>query len=137
LTVRRRRAVIDTNTFVSAAIKLGSIPDQAIRKALEEDIVLYSEDTWRELQEVLLRPKFDRYQVEAFRRRFLEALYAAIVPVQIVTAFKVCRHPKDDKFLDLAVSGNADLIITGDKDLLVLHPFHGIPIVSPADYLAL
>lgn len=49
---------------------------------------------------------------------------------------RACRDPKDDKFLSLAVSGGADLILTGDKDLLDLHPFRGIAIVSPQQYLA-
>jgi predicted nucleic acid-binding protein len=46
-----------------------------------------------------------------------------------------CRDPTDDKFLELAVSGNADLILSGDKDLLTLHPFRGIPIVTPAAFV--
>lgn len=49
----------------------------------------------------------------------------------------VCRHPKDNKFLELAIAGNADCIVTGDKDLLVLHPFRGIKIISPSDFLIL
>ena len=48
-----------------------------------------------------------------------------------------CRDPKDNKFLELALSGKADFIITGDDDLLNLHPWRGIAILSPADYLAL
>ncbi len=46
-----------------------------------------------------------------------------------------CRDPKDDKFLEVAVAGHADIIVTGDKDLLALHPFEGIPIVTPATFL--
>ena len=48
-----------------------------------------------------------------------------------------CRDPKDDKFLTLAVAANADYIVTGDDDLLVLHPFRGIQIIKPAEFLAL
>ena len=47
-----------------------------------------------------------------------------------------CRDPKDDKFLELALDGQADLLVTGDEDLLALHPWRGIPILSPANYLA-
>jgi predicted nucleic acid-binding protein len=50
---------------------------------------------------------------------------------------KGCRDPKDDKFLEIALNGHADLIISGDKDLLDLNPFRGIPILSPAGYLKL
>jgi uncharacterized protein len=56
-----------------------------------------------------------------------------VVPVvQIVTA---CRDPRDDKFLEAAVNGRAGVIVTGDKDLLVLHPFAGIAVLTPAGYL--
>jgi len=51
-------------------------------------------------------------------------------------SFIVCRDPKDDKFLDLAVSCAASLLVTGDDDLLILNPFHDIPIVTPAQFLA-
>jgi putative PIN family toxin of toxin-antitoxin system len=57
--------------------------------------------------------------------------------VFVTTKVSVCRDPKDGKLLELAIDGRADLIITGDKDLLVLNPFEGVPIVTPMDYLAL
>jgi len=56
-------------------------------------------------------------------------------PVMITERIVACRDPTDDKFLELAVSGNADLILSGDKDLLTLHPFRGIPIVTPAAFV--
>jgi predicted nucleic acid-binding protein len=46
-----------------------------------------------------------------------------------------CRDPKDDKLLELALSGRADLILTGDEDLLVLHPWRGVSILTPSAYL--
>jgi len=67
---------------------------------------------------------------------FLNAVIAAMQPTVISRAITACRHPKNDKFLSLAVSGNADLILTGDKDLLLLHPFRGIDILNPTDYLS-
>jgi putative PIN family toxin of toxin-antitoxin system len=70
------------------------------------------------------------------RQKFLESLSDALEPVSVHTHLQFCRHSKDDKFLELAIDGRADVIITGDKDLLVLHPFRGIAILSPADYLA-
>jgi uncharacterized protein len=67
---------------------------------------------------------------------FFRNFVALAEPVIITTHIIACRHPPDDKFLSLAVSGNADLILTGDKDLLVLHPFRGIDILNPTDYLS-
>jgi uncharacterized protein len=46
-----------------------------------------------------------------------------------------CRDPTDDKFLELAVNGNADIVLTGDADLLALNPFRGIPIVAPGSFI--
>ena len=55
--------------------------------------------------------------------------------VEIVDSIRICRDPKDDKILELAISGNADCIVTGDDDLLVLNPFREVAIVTPADFL--
>jgi uncharacterized protein len=129
------RAVVDTNTFVSAALRFGSIPSQAVEKAFRSGTVLRSIDTWEELEDVLLRGKFERYQALQVRRRYIEYFGAGLETVSVHTKINVCRHPKDDKFLELAVNGRADVLITGDKDLLVLHPFQGIAIVTPGTYL--
>ena len=55
--------------------------------------------------------------------------------VPITRTVTACRDPKDNKLLELALSASASLIISGDSDLLVMHPFDVISIVSPADYL--
>jgi len=65
----------------------------------------------------------------------LEEFQALATFIQILTPIRACRDPKDDKFLEVAVHGRADAIVTGDADLLALHPFRGIAILTPADYL--
>ena len=55
--------------------------------------------------------------------------------VEIAETFTDCRDAKDNKFLELAVSGKADCIVSGDADLLVLNPFRGIPILTPREFL--
>jgi putative PIN family toxin of toxin-antitoxin system len=67
----------------------------------------------------------------------LDALIEYAFWVEVNTQVTVCRDPKDDKFLSLAVSGGATYIVTGDKDLLALDPFQGIRILTPSDFLAL
>jgi uncharacterized protein len=62
-------------------------------------------------------------------------LIAIATTVQVTTTIQACRDPKDNKVLELAVSGQAVCIVSGDKDLLVLHPFQGISILSPGDFL--
>jgi predicted nucleic acid-binding protein len=55
--------------------------------------------------------------------------------IDITETFQACRDPKDDKFLEIATNGLATYLITGDPDLLVLHPFHGISIISPDTFI--
>jgi putative PIN family toxin of toxin-antitoxin system len=99
--------------------------------------VIASDATLSELSHTLARPKFDRW-VGQQRRMELFARYADSVtmvsPGEVVTD---CRDPKDNMFLELALSGRADELLTGDDDLLSLHPWRGIAILSPADYLAI
>ena len=83
---------------------------------------------------VLLRAKFDRYADVERRRQFLERYKRIAEMIVIPAPVRACRDPKDDKFLSLAVFGEADLIVSGDADLLVLSPFRTIKIVSPVEY---
>ena len=66
---------------------------------------------------------------------WLESVLAAAELVSITEPIVACRDPKDDKFLELAVNGGADVIVSGDADLLVLNPFRGIAIISPAVFV--
>lgn len=132
---RSLRVVLDTNVLVSALFFRTSLPRQAFEKAVAEAQVLISLATYAELSDVLSRPKFTRYLSEADRLQFLAKFINLAIPVEIKTTIQACRDPKDDKFLDIAINGQADLLVTGDKDLLVLQPFQGIQIITPYDYL--
>jgi len=57
------------------------------------------------------------------------------VHVEIRERIRICRDPSDDKFLEAAVNGGADLLLTGDADLLALNPFRGTRIMTPGEYL--
>jgi uncharacterized protein len=89
-----------------------------------------------ELADVFGRPKFDPYITIREREEFLRLFNRIAERIPITRVIQICRDPKDDKFLELAVNGAAQLIITGDADLLALHPFHGIEIFTPERYLA-
>ena len=89
----------------------------------------------RELHAVMSRTKFDRYVTPSERERFLGLLLRSAHLVEITESIRACRDPKDDQVLELAVSGRADWIITGDADLLALDPFRGIRIVTPTDFI--
>lgn len=128
------RAVVDTNVFVSAALKQNSIPNIAVFRVAERDTLLKSSATEDELLATLARPHLAAL-IDDRSRDFLIDLLAGAELVAIAERIAACRDPKDDKFLELAVNGRADLIVTGDLDLLALHPFRGIPIVTPAGFV--
>lgn len=129
--------VFDTNVIISAALFASSKPGVALNVALDRGKVLISLAVISELNDVLSRPKFERYVPLEKRERFLAVLCRDAILVEIVERVEECRDPKDDKFLELAVNGNATAIVSGDRDLLVLHPFREIPIITPDEFLSL
>jgi putative PIN family toxin of toxin-antitoxin system len=130
-----RRLVLDTNVLVSAALRNGSLPHRALLKARMEAKLMASDETLAEFCSVLLREKFDRDVARVIRLDLLEEYTKLCTLVPIPTSIRACRDPRDDKFLEVAVHGRADLIVTGDTDLLALNPFRGIAILTPAEYL--
>src|SRR5438876_11541540 len=104
------RTVIDTGVVVSAVLLPRSVPRQAFDAAAARGRLLVSEATVAELDEVLRRPKFDKYVPEDKRLEFLAALVREAEPVAVTEAITACRDPKDDKFLELAVTGKASHI---------------------------
>jgi putative PIN family toxin of toxin-antitoxin system len=129
------RIVVDTSVVVSALLLPRSVPRQAFDLASTRGKLLVSDATVAELDEVLRRPKFNRYVTEKIRLEFLSALVQAAEQVEVTEVITACRDPKDDMFLELAISGKASHILSGDDDLLLLHPFRGIPIIRPQDFI--
>ena len=129
------RHAFDTNALISALLFAHSRPGQAFRHALRRGQVLASSPTVEELAEVLQRAKFERYVTAAEREEFLAAFVERTIFVEPTQEIRACRDAKDNKFLELAVSGHASYLITGDHDLLALHPFRKIAILTPADFL--
>ena len=129
------RTVLDTNVVVSAALLPRSTPRQAFSHVLEHGTLLISMATVAELNGVLHRPRFDTYLREEERIEFLATLVRESDLVEVTEVVNACRDPSDNKFLELAVSGAATHIISGDDDLLALHPFRGIAILSAQDFL--
>ena len=129
------RVVFDTTVVVSAVLLPRSAPRQAFDRAQEQGKLLISVATVEELNEVLRHPRFDKYIRETQRLEFLAMLIREAELVDVAEVVTECRDPKDNKFLELAVSGKAMCLISGDKDLLVLHPFRGIPIITCQAFL--
>lgn len=127
--------VFDASAVISAALRESSVPGQALLHAEETDIFALSDPVDAEIEAVLNRPRFATAISEARRTRILEALRgnaAWFVPSEPVTD---CRDDKDNKYLELALAAGADAIVSGDADLLVLHPWRGVRILRPAKYL--
>ena len=128
--------VLDTDTLVSRLLVPTSVTARAVRLAVAQDCVLASDATLMELADVLGRPKFDRYVTVEERHTFLRLFGRVAERVVIVHVVRACRDPRDDKFLELAANGLAEMIVTRDSDLLAQHPFRDIPVLSPAAFLA-
>ena len=79
--------------------------------------------------------KVDRYISLEHRKEYFRYFGRVVEKVEIIRKIKACRDPKDNKFLDAAINGQAEVIITSDKDLLILHPYQSIQIITPAQYL--
>jgi len=124
------RYVFDTNVIISSLLFEGSNPDLAIRYALQNGNILFSLELIEEIDEVLSRAKFRKYITDQEREEFLDSFIDRGILIEVVDVVKECRDAKDDKILELSLSGKADLIISGDKDLLVLNPFRSIQIQS-------
>jgi putative PIN family toxin of toxin-antitoxin system len=130
------RFVLDTGVIVSAVLLPRSVPRKAVDLAFTRGRVLASAETIDELNEVLRRPKFNRYLQEEERLLFLAAFIRDAEVVEVAERLAECRDPKDDKFLELAVNGKATCIVSGDDDLLVLNPFRGVAILTPQEFIS-
>ncbi len=130
-----RRIVIDTGVLVSAAIRPDSVPALAFEKALLQFELCASEERLGELEQVLLRPKFDKYLPLALRREFVDGYrwHAALIKVSLLV--NDCVDPKDNKFLALAETAGAELIVASDPHLTEMRTWRGIPIIPPAAFL--
>ncbi len=128
--------VFDTNSLISASLIQSSPTARALDAALDTGRIVISEPTLAEFTEVVRRKKFDKYFITKAERLAvidkIETNALVFAPTKIIAA---CRNPEDNKFLELAVAANASCIITGDKHLLVLHPFRNIYILTPSDFL--
>lgn len=127
--------VIDTNTLISAFLSEHSKPTLAYEKAKRSGNLLSSIETFEEFCEVFVRERFDKYLSLEERLEIINEFKGITVFSEVGERVIECRDPKDNKFLELAVAANASCIITGDKDLLVLHPFRNIPILNAVDFI--
>lgn len=132
-----KRIVFDTSTLVSAVLKPQSIPARAVSWGWEVAEVVVSSETLEEVRVVLNRDRLDAFQDREVRLAFFEHYQAMTVLHPVTETIVACRDPKDDKFLSLAVSVGASLLISSDEDLLVLQRFRGVTILRPKQFVDL
>jgi len=135
--MRSARVIVDTNVLISYLLLKHSPTGQAVSRVFAEAQPLASEATLTELADVLARSKFDAY-IDPHSRQDFFRLYARIAEiVPITVTVRACRNPRDDKFLELAASGEAALIVTGDQDLLSMSRYGTVNFITPVQFLAL
>lgn len=134
--MKNKLFVFDTNTLISALIFKNSIPAKAFKKALVIGRILLSNEVFDEITEVLYRDKFRKYFSVQKAELFILLLHQEAVFIEDTKKpINVCRDPKDNKFLELAIAAEAECIVSSDKDLQILNPFQGIPILPPKQFL--
>jgi putative PIN family toxin of toxin-antitoxin system len=126
------RIVLDTNVIVSAVISEGN-PRRLLQKGIEKEFTILTSDLiLKELTTVLRKPKFNTSEDEI--RRIIVGLLGASEVVEVVSRFKAIRDdPNDNAILNTAHDGRADMIVTGDKHLLMLKNFKGTNILSVSE----
>jgi putative PIN family toxin of toxin-antitoxin system len=130
--MRVERVVLDTNVLISAVLH----PFACLSWVLDNAALIASRELLDELETRLTRPKFQKYVDASKRRVFVADLGLAAIQVELPGLVRVCRDPGDDKLLEMVIIGRANCLVTGDQDLLILNPFQGIPILTPAKFLA-
>jgi uncharacterized protein len=128
------RLVLDTNVLVSAILSPASISAKILNWGEDNGVILYSTATLTEVLSVLGRSKFSKYidhdDIDGLSIR----IKTVWLFVEILNQVQLCRDPKDDKFIDLALNGEASYLITGDSDLLVLNPIQNTSVINPRTF---
>jgi uncharacterized protein len=129
------RFVIDANVIVSAVLLPSSVPRRAFDIACAKGCILLSQSILTELDDVLRRPKLNKYVTEQERLQFLVALLHECELVNVSETISDCRDPKDNRYLELAIDGKASCIVSGDSDLLEMTPYRGIGVLKPRAFV--
>lgn len=129
----KAKFVVDTNVLISAALSNG-VPFQVIEYLSKKNALVFSKETINELASRIMKPKFDKYVSIECRESYVNNLILSSEVVIIDNLNQGCRDKDDDKFLETALKSESQAIISGDKDLLVMHPFQGVEIITPQEF---
>ena len=129
----RVKCVVDTNVLISVALTKGE-PFRIVEHLIKNNALIFSKETIRELSSRIIQPKFDKYVSAEDREAYVNNLILSADLVIIDNLIQGCRDRDDDKFLETDVKFDARFIISGDQDLLTMHQFEGIDIVTVQDF---
>ncbi len=128
--------VIDTNLWVSMALGSKTVIRQ-MQQVIEAPhvIIFTSAEQLEELTDTLAKPKLQKYLTQNRTQQLLELIWQKAQLIHVHTQMKICRDPKDDFLIQLAMDAQAHCIVSGDADLLVLNPVGDLKIVTITDFL--
>lgn len=129
------RVVIDTGVLVSALLKPTSIPNLTLQAVYKSCHVFTSAAAVQELEDVLTRPKFNRYVTHEQRKSFLSNYRRCSTIHEVHSIVTDCSDPKDNKFLELALDAKVNVLIASDAHLTSLNPWPGIAILPPQAFI--
>ena len=129
--------VFDASVAVSAALEMDDVLERALLRAEEMDAFALSAAVDAEIAAVLRRPRFACAIPRERHELILTVLRSEAAWFEPSVRATDCRDPKDDMYLELALATGAEVIVSSDDDLIVLHPWRGVRILRPADYLSL
>lgn len=130
----RKRIVFNTSSLIPACLNPDREPAQILRRAILECDVFTSRDTFNELATVIARDKFNAWRPLGQRLMWVRLFRESVILVETITPIAACRDPKDNKFLELAISAKADVLVSSDIHLLEMHPFRGVQILQLANF---
>ena len=131
--MQKKKIILDTNLYISFLI---SKKLDELVKLIEENliVILYSDELISEIIRVTSKTKFQKY-FTADVYKLLELVFEKYgILIKITSDILICRDPDDNFLLNLAVDGNADYLITGDKDLMILEKINNTEIITIADF---
>jgi len=130
----KAKYVVDTNVLISAALTKGA-SFRVVEYLVKNNALVFSRETIGELASRIMRSKFDKYVSTQDRESYIANLVLSSDMVIIDNLSQGCRDADDDKFLETALESKVQAIITGDQDLLIMHPFQGVEIITVQYFL--
>lgn len=129
------KIVLDTNVLISWVFGRGITINRLVGEVLTTHHLFTCDEILAELKEKMVSPRLQKF-IEPEKAAALFQRYAAkATKLEVSNSVRVCRDPDDDIILALAIAAEADVIISGDNDLLVLHPYHDVSIVTPSAFV--